>query len=163
MERFPLNSRAFPIRRDETLEKSHGRIEKRTIEVASVFPGYPAWPGARQIFRIHRIVDGAQQREDHRCGITSLSSHEAGSARLLSLVREDWGIENGVHYIRDTVFKEDACRVRHRGKAQNLAALRNTAIALLRGQGVENITEAVEVYAENRERALLLVAVPRTE
>lgn len=158
--RFPLNS---GIRRYETLEKSHGRIERRILEAASTLPRYPAWPGVRQIFRLRRVVQGKAEHKEQRYGITSLSAHEVGAGLLLSLVREHWGIENRLHYIRDTVFREDACRVRHRGKAQNLAALRNTAITLVRGQGIENVTEAVEIYAESRERALRLVGPLRTE
>ena len=114
---FPLKGKSFPIRKYERLEKGHGRIETRSIEAASVLPGYPAWPGVRQIFRLRRVVQGKAEHKEQRYGITSLSAHEVGAAMLLSLVREHWGIENRLHYIRDTVFKEDACRVRHRGKA----------------------------------------------
>ena len=45
-------------------------------------------------------------------GMTSLEPEEADAERLSGLVRAHWGIENGLHYVRDVTLGEDACRVR---------------------------------------------------
>ena len=74
-------------------------------------------------------------------GITSLSPEQADASRLLSLARAHWGIENRLHNVRDGAFAEDKIRVRNRGKAQCLAAFRNTALALFRFGGCSNIIE----------------------
>jgi hypothetical protein len=42
-----------------------------------------------------------------------------------------------------------------------MAALRNTAIGLLRCEGVGNIAAALRTYAARPERALALVTTPR--
>ena len=58
----------------------------------------------------------------------SLAVDEASEAALMELIRGHWSaIENGTHYRRDVTFREDACRVRHRGAAEVLATLRNLA------------------------------------
>ena len=43
-----------------------------------------------------------------------------------------WGIENGLHHVRDQTLGEDACRVRRGNTPQVLAAARNLALGLLR-------------------------------
>lgn len=64
-------------------------------------------------------------------GITSLGRDQADAARLLELVRGHWGIENGLHWVRDVTLGEDACRVRTGSAPQALAALRNAVVQLL--------------------------------
>ena len=59
-------------------------------------------------------------------GITSLGRERADAARLLALVREHWGIENGSHYRRDVTLGEDASRIRTGSAPQVMAALRNS-------------------------------------
>jgi predicted transposase YbfD/YdcC len=66
-------------------------------------------------------------------GITSLRRDAADAAALLALVRGHWGIENGLHYVRDVTLGEDACRVRTGNAPQVLAALRNAVVHLLEG------------------------------
>lgn len=62
------------------------------------------------------------------CYTCSLGVDEASEAELLALIRDHWSaIENGTHHRRDVTFREDACRVRHRGGAEVLATLRNLA------------------------------------
>jgi predicted transposase YbfD/YdcC len=96
-------------------------------------------------------------------GITSLSSEQADASRLLSLTRAHRGIENRLHNVRDGAFMEDKIRVRNRGKAQCLAALRNTALALLRLGGCSNIVEGMEIFAEDKAQALRIVREMRTK
>jgi len=47
-------------------------------------------------------------------------------------VRGHWAIENKLHWVLDVTFGEDGCRLKDRNAAQNLAALRRVAAALLR-------------------------------
>jgi predicted transposase YbfD/YdcC len=163
-EQFPLRSKEYPIERAKTLEKRHGRIEIRELEVAEALPGYPVWPGVRRIFRIHRTrIEKNRTSQESICGITSLSKDKADAVQLLLLLRRHWEIENNLHYVRDVTFNEDRCRVRNRNKAQVLAAFRNLAITLLHQQGYENIAEGIEILAENKRKALQLVRFGRIE
>ena len=71
-------------------------------------------------------------------------------------------MEIELHHARDVAFDEDRCRVRNRRKAQILAAVRNTVVALLRCAGFANITEGRECCSEDRIRPLYMI-LGRTE
>jgi hypothetical protein len=51
---------------------------------------------------------------------------------MAGFVRGHWGIENGLHWVLDVVFREDASRVRAGRAGENLAAIRRVAVSLLR-------------------------------
>jgi predicted transposase YbfD/YdcC len=74
--------------------------------------------------------------------ITSLRPDQADASRLLELDRGHWGIENGLHHVRDVTLGEDACRVRTDHAPQALAAARNLALGLLRPLGFPSIAAA---------------------
>jgi len=60
-----------------------------------------------------------------------LSAAEAGPDRLLAIVREHWGQENGLHYRRDVTFHEDAGRTLDWTVAEALVVLNNLVLAIL--------------------------------
>ena len=55
--------------------------------------------------------------------------------RLLQLKRGHWTIENGLHYVKDVTMGEDRSAVHADNGPKIMAALRNTAISLLRRAG----------------------------
>lgn len=92
-------------------------------------------------------------------GVTSLTTERAGPARLLSLNRHQWGIENKLHHVRDVTFDEDRSRVRRKAGPQVMASLRNPAISVLRMAGADNVAEALRFCSWNRERPLRLIGI----
>jgi predicted transposase YbfD/YdcC len=115
-----------------TCNKGHGRREKRTLRVTPILEKYLDWPGAVQVFQIHRVRQLADKVEQETVyGITSLGPHRVNAKRLLALARGHWGIENRLHWVRDETLGEDACRVRSGEAPQFLAALRNAVVHLL--------------------------------
>ena len=94
--------------------------------------------------------------------ITSLTADEAGPERLLALSRAHWGIENKLHYVRDVTCREDQARTNAGHAPQVLAALRNTALTLLRRFGFKP-AEGFEHFAEHRQAAINAVTTRRTE
>lgn len=79
--------------------------------------------------------------------ITSLSAERASAADLLKFNRGHWGIENRLHWVRDVVFGEDACRAKAQHCPQNLAALRNVGLTLLRQAGINAILPTLRDFA----------------
>jgi predicted transposase YbfD/YdcC len=143
-----------------TIDKGHGRLEQRTLTASSLLNEYLGWPGLGQVFEIEREVIelGSQQRRHEIVyGITSLNRAEADAARLLSLSRAHWGIENGLHYVRDVTFKEDATRMKSGTAAQVLAILNNLALGLIRRSGFDNAAEARRWFEARPKAALDLV------
>jgi Transposase DDE domain len=71
--------------------------------------------------------------------ITSLAHAQASPARLADLLRGHWSIENGLHWVRDVTFTEDASQVRSGTAPQVMACLRNLAIGVLCRAGPINL------------------------
>lgn len=88
-----------------------------------------------------------------------MPAHLATPAQLLQLNRGHWGIENGLHWVRDVTFDEDRCRVRKGTAAQVMASLRNLVIALLRLAGAANIARELRHLARHIEKALRLIGL----
>ncbi|WP_156892027.1 transposase, partial [Gulosibacter molinativorax] len=74
---------------------------------------------------------------------TSLPPEQASPAALASYIRGHWGIENRLHWIRDTAYREDASQVRTGNAAHLMATIRNLAITVHRLAGATNITAAL--------------------
>jgi predicted transposase YbfD/YdcC len=126
-------TRQADLQTAKTHDKGHDRVESRTIETLTQLPPWLAWPGVQQVCRLTRkrtIKD--QTSLEIVLAITSLSRLRANAQTLLAISREHWSIENRLHYVRDVSMGEDACRVRSGHAPQNLAALRNLMIGLIR-------------------------------
>jgi hypothetical protein len=142
------------------VNKSHGRIEQRTIMVSSLLNDYLDWPHVAQAFRVERIVWHCQYGGKTReivYGLTSLLSQRAGPAKLLSLSRNYWGIENGLHYRRDVTFHEDATRLTVGQAGHNMAILNNLVIGLCLSQGFLNLAHARRRFNARPQDALQLI------
>jgi predicted transposase YbfD/YdcC len=121
-----------------TDEKGHGRQERRTVQVLPV-RGHlsaaqcAAWLGVLTVVRVTRVV----WCEATGVGSTEvsyfLSSLRPNARRIGRAIRGHWSIENGLHWVLDVVFREDARRVYDRKAAENVAFLNRLALSLLRG------------------------------
>jgi len=150
----------------QTAELGHGRIEVRTLTSSAALVGYLDWPGLAQVFRLERQVRSKRTgrwRRETVYGLTSLSPERAGPAQLLHLTRQHWMIENGVHYVRDVTFGEDASQVRCGTIPQVLALLRTAIIGLIRTTGETAIAATCRRFAAQPWAALALLGIlPRT-
>lgn len=127
---------AAPVDQAETLEKGHGRIETRRCwatedaDLLRYLDPECRWAGARSVALVQaerRI--GEERTQERRYYLSSLP---ADAVRLNRIVRTHWRIENQLHWVLDTAFAEDQCRVRMGVGAQNLALLRKVALSLLK-------------------------------
>ena len=144
----------------QTVDKSHGRIETRRLTASTALNDYIQWPGVEQVFEFsyERIeLSTGQVKQKTQYGITSLTPSQASAKDLLTLRRGHWAIENQSHYVRDVVLGEDASQVRCRGIPQVMAALRNTALAVLRFADYSNISKAMRQFAAHPQHALSLI------
>jgi predicted transposase YbfD/YdcC len=148
------------FRTAQTLEKGHGRIERRTLTASSALQGYLRWPGVEQVFRLERhftrLKDGKVMYEVVY-GVTSLTAREAPPERLLVLIRAHWQIENGLHYRRDDTLKEDRCTLRREQAPEAMAGLNNLVLGLLLRRGVKNVPDARRDFAADPKQALNLI------
>lgn len=151
----PLQSkRLFPPRQRQiweqaqdtatTIDKGHGRRERRTLKATTALNEYLDWPGVAQVGQVENVVekDGKFSHET-RYFITSVPRDLGSASQLLVWGRGHWSIENRSHYVRDVTLGEDASRIRKGSSPEIMAALRNAAIGFLRTTGATNIAETV--------------------
>ena len=146
----------------ETVDKGHGRIERRRCAVvdlcAAEWDGYAALHGRRQAMRIERereFLKTGKRSIEVTWSLTSLGADRAGPQELLALVRNHWHIENRLHYGRDFTYDEDRCRAYVRHLPRNLSCLTNAAIAIVRCDGrFRFLPEANRHYAARAQEAL---------
>ena len=116
---------------DEAADDTHGRHEERYVTVIGNPEGIPAgWPDVAAVVLVNREreVGGKRTCSSHYY----VTSYAGTAAEMAGFVRGHWGIENGLHWVLDVVFREDASRVRAGHAGENLAMIRRVAVSLLR-------------------------------
>ena len=127
-----------------TLDKGHGRRERRTLKATTALNEYLDWPGVAQVGQVEsEVVKEGKTTHETRYFITSVSRVVGDAGQLLKWVRGHWSIENRSHYVRDVTMGEDSSRIRKLSGPQVMAALRNATISFLRTMGVTNVAEAL--------------------
>ena len=122
----------------ETLDKQHGRIEPERLQVKT-----------------------GEVSVEVSYALSSLGPERATEEQIAAFIRNDWHIENRLHYVRDFTCDEDRCRVYVRDLPRNLAALTNTAISIIRGLGrFAFVSEANRHIAAPSQEALDLLLHP---
>ncbi len=114
-----------------TIEKSHGRIEKRTCYVLNeleFFTDYLAeWKGLKKIFAVKREVEKNQEKTTEiSC---YLSSKNTTAENLLSYTRKHWEIES-MHHILDVTYDEDRCKLLTQRAQENVNIFRKMGISI---------------------------------
>jgi len=147
---------------DRTRDRGHGRVEVRTLKAVTV--GHFGFPHAAQVVQVTR-----RTRDLHTStrrwqtvtayAITSLPFAQASPARLADLVRGHWTIENGLHWVRDVTFAEDASQLRTGAGPHAMATLRNLAIAVLSRAGPVNLAAALRRHARDPRRPLATLGI----
>jgi hypothetical protein len=150
------------------VKAAHGRQEARELwaladEQLNAYVGSSGdvgapWPHVQQLLRLRRErrVKGKLTAEVSYA-VTSLPAERAGAPQLLGLIRDYWGIENRLHWVRDVTFGEDASQVRTGSAPQVCSGLRNLVIWLLHRSGASNIAAALRTYAGRPREAVTIV------
>lgn len=138
-----------------TLEKSHGRIEKRTCYVlneVSFFTDYLAeWKELKKIFAVRREIE----KEGKRTTEIScyLSSKNASAEKLLSYTRKHWQVES-FHWLLDMNYDEDESRVTNKNSQTCLNIIRKYSISILK-KYIENHDVKRKTLSANMRRCML--------
>lgn len=148
-----------PIAHRET-DHHHGRITTRTIQVRPAPADLP-FPHVNQAWLVERYVHnhaGTLLSAVAALGVTSLNTDQTTPTGLAGLIRKHWGIES-LHWLRDTVYREDHSSAHTRSGPQVMAALRNLAIGALHLLGRRDITEATRWATRSMDRPFKILKV----
>ena len=142
------------------VDKGHGRITTRTIQVLPAPPDLP-FPHVNQVFLIERYVNdrhGQPISAVAALGVASPPPDQTSPEDLAGYVREQWSIES-LHWIRDTLYQEDKSQTRTRSGPRIMATLRNLAISALRLAGRTDITEATRWATRRMDRPFTILGL----
>ncbi len=126
------DSTTVAIREHETVEKGHGRLEKRHYFQCPIpkelRPLFAQWRGARSIGQAINIIqrDGKETSEVRYF----ISSLDVGVKKFAAAVRGHWSIENKLHWTLDVTFNEDQSRIRRTMEPKILHCSGGTCSAL---------------------------------
>ena len=119
----------------DAFDEGHGRLVRRRVFACTELEPLAAlqrWPGLTTVLAVENIrsINGSGK-------VTAeiryyLSSSKLPPTQLATAIRSHWAIENGLHWVLDVGFNEDASRVRERTAARNLALLRKIALNFAR-------------------------------
>lgn len=115
-----------------TTDLDHGRFETREYFLldAEDLSNSNDWTGIKSVGKVIRTRTTSEKTtKEEVYFITSLEMNISLFARG---VRGHWGVENGLHWSLDVIFKEDANRYRERIGAENLGAIRKMALGMLK-------------------------------
>ena len=119
----------------ETLDKDHGRIEKRSCWLfpdLSWYENSQDWPGLHgaALIRSERTETGKPTTSSDRWFIYSREGLTA--EEFLQMQRSHWAIENNLHWTLDVLFKEDDAHIRIGHAAVILNMFRKLALQMLK-------------------------------
>jgi predicted transposase YbfD/YdcC len=130
---FALGGSLRPV--FDAFDDGHGRLVRRRVFACpevGVLTTLKDWPGLRAVLAVETIR-GIPGRGKVTAEIRHyLSSAELPPVALAAAIRNHWRIENGLHWILDVGFREDASRIRERNAARNSGLLRKIALNLAR-------------------------------
>jgi len=127
------NFRDVPHDSHITVEKDHGRFERREYYLSSEISWLEeakGWKDLRSIGMVRATREiGSNQQTEIRYFISSLSPN---AKQFAHAVRSHWGVENSLHWVMDIAFREDESRIRKDHSPANFAVLRHIALNLIK-------------------------------
>lgn len=141
-----------PIDTYLTEEKSRGRQENRYHEIYDSTQDIPTvWQGIERIIYVHRYGHRPDKKNnegiysEHHYYITNYKFNDA--EKIARGIRQHWGIENKIHFVKDTHFQEDANCIRHNHAAAILSIFQDIAINIYRCKGIHSLKTATIYFA----------------
>ena len=113
--------------------RGHGRAEELVCLVLYNLEGLSArqdWVDLQAIVRVSRSKREGDKETFEVAHY--ISSRRGSAAELGSATRGHWGIADGLHWVRDVIFRGDDSRLKDRVAAENLGMLRRVVASLLR-------------------------------
>jgi predicted transposase YbfD/YdcC len=128
------------VRRHQTQDKGHGRVEDRWYYLCPIpddLPDRARWKNLKAIgMTVNRTERDGKESITVRYYIVS---KYLSAKRFAKGVRDHWGIENNLHWQLDVTFQEDQSRIRAGHADANFSSLRRIALSLLKNESTAKV------------------------
>ena len=141
-----------PIDTYLTEEKNRGRQENRYHEIYTATSAIPTkWKAVKRVIYVHRYghrPDKKSNNGEYSEHHYYICSHPFNDAQKVACgIRKHWGIENKIHFVKDTHFNEDNNGIRHNHAAAILSIFQDIAINIYRCKGFNSLKTATTSFA----------------
>jgi len=137
-----VSQQQAPLSCDVQQERTRNRQVERTVSVYEDISGLDGgWRKPQSLIVVRRCGTRSGQSFDQVSYY--LSSLRASALEFAVGIRGHRLIENGLHWVKDVVFGEDAAPFAAHNPATNWSIARNFALNLLRRHGYRGITQAL--------------------
>lgn len=145
-----------PHERFVDIEKMRGRTTCRIVSVFADLNGIDSsWTGVKSLIQVERIgIRSGRLYQQTNYYISSLVSK---AIIFADGIRRHWGIENGLHWVKDVIFGEDAAPFSNYNAATNWSLIRTIVINLARQNGYGSLTKAERFLAHDIDKIISLL------
>ncbi len=142
-----------PVHTYTSIDKGHGRIEKRGYQLYDISGEYfdPRWANTK--FRSLVVVNrqrtdwkGENTRQETSYYISNGDTKK--NNEYFDAIRNHWAVEVD-HYIRDVTLKEDAMRTKEKQITRIFSGLRTLVMKILRKLKPKNLMAQIETFQDN--------------
>lgn len=119
----------------ETSDEAHGRKEKRSLRRISLGRSrtqqFSKYSKCGYIYQVESIrIENKKETRDVRYFIGSRGLKVILAKEILTIIREHWIIENGLHWVKDAVLDEDNSHVMSNRSSRVLSFFKNIVITI---------------------------------
>lgn len=148
-----------PVDEKVTVEKGHGRLEKRTYFHYDVSEEYfeRRWDQTnfRSLFVVKRNrIELKTNKESEEISFYISNGRAQDQHQYFEAIREHWSVEVN-HHIRDVSLKEDQMRTKKNKITTLMAGLRTVVMALFGQWNPPNIVEKMQLFQDDFEQMIL--------
>jgi hypothetical protein len=151
MTEFSINTCDDSKCTDSNVEETqkNGRTELRKTFIYKDISGISEeWTALKRLIRVERHVYGnTRQSHETACYISDIVSNKA--EYFARHIRNHWGIENRLHWVKAVILKEDASKIKQGAAPENISIMRNIVCNIFRASGFDSIKYAIELKANN--------------
>ena len=138
------------------IEQVRGRTTCRIVKVFTKLKDIDLdWAGVQTLIQVERI--GIRSGKKYLQTNYYLSSLVSKAITFANGIRQHWGIENRLHWVKDVIFGEDAAPFSNYNAATNWSIIRNIAINIARMSGYDSLTKAERFLAHDINKLFLLL------
>jgi predicted transposase YbfD/YdcC len=146
-----------PIDIHQSQEHKRGREEFRKVQLFKPQQNIPdGWTEINAIIQVERSSK-RYGKDTYEKSIYISSLPCANAASFAKGIRGHWSIENRLHWVKDVIQNEDDAGIKKDNGIENLSIIKNIAINLCRGHGIDSIKNAQIYFSSNCKKLIKII------